>query len=478
MRFLNTKRFSTHIHYLSYIEISKDKDDERRAILKSKLKNYNKLEFNLNPLNDREFMESVSMDPDNKHNLIDINLLYAIYKSACDVLITEDKKILKQSEKLGIKSKVLNIADFIKRCSDIEKILPTTTPSIKLVYTNELDFEDKIFESIELEYDNFASWKNKLKHEKRPSYVLYNKDNTIGALMILKEESEAINSDPPFPIKRRLKICTLKVSEKGYNIGEQFIRIAVRYCIANDINEIYLTTHTKVQEELVSLIKKYGFIETGQIGYKKDIGPEHLYLKNTMPPKDCILDPISVADIYYPSFKDGPEINKFIIPIKNDFHDKLFSEGGSTRQPKIYEYLGKTIAENNAINKVYISHSKITKIEIGDILLFYKSHIGRELTNIGVVRSVEKCNDFIELISKTRNQTVYNYTELEELIEEKEVLLIFFSFCQSFLKKIKYRELMSMGILNGPPQSIQNIAHEKYIKLKEKGGIDERYTCN
>ncbi len=43
---------------------------------------------------------------------------------------------------------------------------------------------------------------------------------------------------------------------------------------------------------------------------------------------------------------------------------------------------------------------------------------------------------------------------------------------------ILYEDLLENNILQGPPQSITEIDHQKYLKIKEKGRINERFTFN
>ena len=35
-----------------------------------------------------------------------------------------------------------------------------------------------------------------------------------------------------------------------------------------------------------------------------------------------------------------------------------------------------------------------------------------------------------------------------------------------------------MNVLSAAPQTITEINHEKYLKIKKEGGIDERFTVN
>ena len=70
--------------------------------------------------------------------------------------------------------------------------------------------------------------------------IYNNKDDTLGALLIYKDEYEDIKLlSRVLPQKNRLKICTLKVSSKGNKIGEFFIQWSTNYAIKKNYDEIY-----------------------------------------------------------------------------------------------------------------------------------------------------------------------------------------------------------------------------------------------
>jgi hypothetical protein len=54
-------------------------------------------------------------------------------------------------------------------------------------------------------------------------------------------------------------------------------------------------------------------------------------------PKEINLNPLDLAKKYYPSFKDSPNIKKFLIPIQPEYHNQLFPDYRN-RQMKLTEY--------------------------------------------------------------------------------------------------------------------------------------------
>lgn len=75
------------------------------------------------------------------------------------------------------------------------------------------------------------------------------------------------------------------------------------------------------------------------------------------------------------------------------------------------------------------------------------------------------------------NRTVYSYDEIEEMTR-KQVLVILFRHHLNFPTSIGLNDLRQHGILSAAPQSITEIPHRSYEAVKERGGLDERFTLS
>jgi len=75
--------------------------------------------------------------------------------------------------------------------------------------------------------------------------VHYREDGSIGALLIYKTENEPIDSKPPLPKKKSLKLSTFIVTYVSHKIGELFIKLSIDFVVKNNISEIYLTHFTE-----------------------------------------------------------------------------------------------------------------------------------------------------------------------------------------------------------------------------------------
>lgn len=324
--------------------------------------------------------------------------------------------------------------------------------------------------------------------EDRECWVYYHNQRNIGALLIYKIEETPINSLPSLPQKRRIKICTFKVESIGYRIGELFIKCIVRIALEEKSSEIYLTHFTEKDDRLIKLISEYGFFKVAIL--ERENGNEDVYLKNIYLNQANIdeLTPIEIAKIFYPSFDDRENIKKFLIPIRPEYHKKLFidcpikiSESKNVYQTTFDEFMDiiteiEPTVEGNSITKAYICHSNNRKIRAGDIILFYRSQDIKSLTALGVVESVKVgLEDFNEIYRIVRKRTACKEKQIEK-IAEKPTTVILFTHQTYFENAVDIKYLESIGLSS--PMSITEITHEDYKKIKEYGKIDGRLTIN
>ena len=463
------------IHPLSIEELKKDKNKERQKISLSKIRTYSMLELPPNPSADHEYLGALGPLSE-----IDDAILYAIFKDSVDFLITEDRGIHKKASRLGINDRVFLIDEalpVIETYAHKEKVI--SPPALKEEFAYNLNSDDPIFGTLKGEYDEFKEWFQKIKREGRKCWVHYRDDGSIGAVLIYKFEDEAIDSTPPFPKNKRIKIATLKVTHVGRKIGELFIKLTTDLAINNDINEIYLTHFPEPDDRLVQLITEYGFYKAAVNKRGEDIFFKDLIVKGDT--KD--LSPLEISKKYHPTFYDGNSVKKFIIPIKPEYHNRLFTDCHG-RQTKFTEHGGAFIVEGNTIKKAYLTHSRIKKINPSDIVLFYKSGDQKrsknqsKITSIGVVESINLgIEDPEEIMIIVGKRTVYSRGEIEEYAQKPTTVILFLH--HFHLKNpLHLDELKEIGVLASAPQSIVEISDEKYHKIIKGGQIDERFTVN
>lgn len=479
LKVMNTAKASIAIHPSSIEDLKSDFDETRKKVMSSKIKTYPFLETPPDPEKDTSYLDIVK-NGIKKNDKIDNIILYSVYRDAVDFLITEDRGIHKKAAKLGINDRVLLIDEALQIFKSLihkESIIAPPALRTEIVYN--LNYEDPIFNTLKEEYHpEFGDWFKKISREGRKSWVYYRKDGSIGAILIYKFEDEAIdNARPPLPKKKRLKIALMKVTYIGYKIGELFIKMAVDLAIKNNIYEIYLTHFTKPEDQLVGLITEYGFDKVA-VRPKGD-KLEDIYIKELAIESSPVMsmDPLELSKRFYPSFYDGEKINKFIVPIRPEFHAKLFTDFPG-RQPTLSEYAGEFIVEGNTIKKAYLSHSRIKRMRPGDIILFYRSEDLQAITSIGVIERIYSgLNDSDKILRLVGKRTVFSREEIDALVKDP-VSVFLFRHHLHLNRSIGLEELKRRGILSSWPQSVTEISHENYIELKRMSGINEHFTVH
>ena len=464
------------VHPMSKQDIKRDADAVRKEISLSKILAYPELTSPPASHEDSGFIGIVGV-PRTDREVVDNELLYAIYKDAADFLVTNDTEILRKAEKTGIADRVFNVeegleffkAQFVRRAT-------APTPAIQLVPVYNLSLSDPIFESLKVDYPEFETWWKKISREGRKAWISEKLDKTLGALLISKEETEPIDCTPPLGKKRRLKISTLIVKHMGQKIGELFLKLAINHAIENNINDVYLTHYVKPSDELVNLLDQYGFIRAGRKTSGEDVFSK--CIKPIVPSQELeSFPPKELNRKYYPSFYDGPRVRKHVIPIKPEFHNRLFIEY-RYRTPGLMEAAGELIVEGNTIKKAYICHARSKKLGEGDVLLFYRSR-DQMLTSVcsldKIFRDVGSYEEVIKLVGK---RTVYSKDELINLVSHGPVMIILFLLHFELKNYITLPKLQKARIMLRAPQSVMEISDERYQQVLKMGGLDERFTLH
>lgn len=469
---LNSKSHTILVHPLSKEEIRAYENEERREIAESKIATYAELPLPDYPTSsDTEFREYVPEAHDDNEQ-VDNALLFATYDGQVDYLVTEDKGIHRKAERLDIADRVLRINEGPSTFADDEPAY-NGPPSIQSLCVRELDIDDPIFNSLKEEYEDFEEWIRGIPD--REAYVNWNADDTLGAVLILKpNEVEPLGEDGPLPPRDRLKICTLKVSEdrRGSKIGELLVSIAIREAIDEELEEMYLTHRIRPDDHLVQLISEYGFRRAA----KKATG-ESVFLKRLKPGPDDDPDPMETNIRFYPTFYDGPDVDKFIVPIIPRFHDRLFQDYDK-RRTKLRDFSGQFYPEGNTIKKAYLTHAPTRQIDRGDLLLFYRSRDHQELTSVGVCDCVEyEVDSGQEVETVVGRRSVFTSSEIEEQVT-KPTTVIMFKWHSDLNNPLHFQVLEQEDVIASAPQSIQQLDDSGYEYVKTAGGIDERFTIN
>ena len=132
------------------------------------------------------------------------------------------------------------------------------------LYFNDVDLNDSFFDSLKDDYGEFSNWFCKKIENEEKAFVLKD-DSGIAAFLYLKDENEEIVlTNSILPKMNRIKIGTLKLSERiqKQRLGEGAIGISLWNWQKSNAEEIYVTIFEK-HNDLISLFEKFGFVCKG-----------------------------------------------------------------------------------------------------------------------------------------------------------------------------------------------------------------------
>lgn len=455
-------------------DIQRDKNDDRRNIMLSKLEKYEKLSIpaELAP----DFLNDF---PNKKPNdICDNQQLFQLQKGYVDLFVTLDKGIHKKAQKLCIDSACMDIEQAVCFLTDNYRIVIPNHPilSHQSIRFLENEFNSDFFDSLRKDYGSelFKNWLNKCVVQNRQCYYVKS-DNNLLAILIYNEEKIEDHRIPNI-FEKVLKICTLKVADSlfGLKIGELFLQKMFEYCLNQKLNYLYLTVYER-QVYLISLLEKFGF--------KKDVftnrqGLEEIRMIKLL--NKSMINLISNEIEYHPFYTDRSDIGKFVIPIQPRFYNALFKDG-QLRSPTLFDQFSDSINEiqGNSITKAYVSSSRQTNLKQGDILFFYASKNKQVIEPVGILESQQIVDDFDMLWDIVRKKTVFSPEQLREMMNDKGKLhVITFRLISYLSKPIKLKEIQTVDSFKNKIQTITRIQEVDYLKLKADGYFDKCFIVN
>jgi hypothetical protein len=165
------------------------------------------------------------------------------------------------------------------------------------------------------------------------------------------------------------------------------------------------------------------------------------------------------------TFYDGTAVKKWIIPIRPEFHQKLFTDV-ERRQTTLAEHGGGFLVEGNAIKKAYLCNAKTKQMAEGDIVLFYRSVDASAITSLGVVEEVYTgISDTDQILRLVGKRTVYSPEEIEEF--DKPLTIVLFRHITHLKTPLGLDLLKGLGILKTAPMTINNTIAKPAIALNQ-----------
>ncbi len=456
------------IHPDTTLDINRDKDEERKKRILTRLSKYPELESP--PELDSEIEDSLFGKPKKDNDTVDNSILYALRSNCVHWLITEDGGIHKKAKIIGEEERVLTVDQALRVLSEEDKEELKLYPNIQDVPCHTLNLSDTFFDSLREGYDGFDNWfNNQCSKTGRHAWVWLENDDIQAICIYKSEESPIVNSDNQGLPGKTLKLCTFKVSKLGYKIGELLLKQSFNHVIDNNYRHLYATIEPDTHKFLEELLRDYGFYPFGL----DTRGRDHVYVKDfpEKPPKTND-NPLEYAIKYYPYIK--LESNSvFLVPIQPQFHKVLFPE--LEKQPDLFT--SDAMSAGNAIKQAYICKSPTKSIRSGDILFFYRTTDYKAITTYGVVDQFHIEQDPDKIFQWVSKRTVYSMEEIKDMAD-KDVKVILFRFIRHLNKHVSFERLKEIDIVKGPIQSITKLDKKIAGQLFNEARINDSTLFN
>ncbi len=440
-------------HPATISDFERDTDSQRRSRNLQRIRQYPALD---NPATCP--WNTASTGP---NDVCDNEILYALECDAVHALVTEDRGIHTKAKAKGLNDRVYTIQtaeDWLRRLHEPRKVaLPNIQDAPLHSLTPQLSAQ--FFDSLREGYDGFDDWFRRKARENRMAWVYRDETDVLAAICIYATQSnEAINDSGEHLSGTALKLCTFKVGDgvRGRKIGELFLKAAFRYASENACEHLFIHANAERHDYLIRLLQEFGFEEHGSYAGDLVLVKSHPIVS----PDASLFSPLEYARRYFPHFRHDSTVQKFLIPIQPHFHETLFPDYQPI-QPRLF---GSSNNIGNAIKLAYLCHAQTKSINVGDLVLFYRTDDEKSVTSIGVVDRFEVLDDAARIASLVSRRTVYAIEQIDEMAK-RPTKVILFRLVKHLPKPVSYDRLQRERVVSGPIQSIRKITDESFSRV-------------
>jgi predicted nucleic acid-binding protein len=471
-RWLDKLKYNKLIHPLSKKEISQYKYADPAEAMILKLDAYEEMKTQA-PMAKEVADLAVTFDKD-ENDRIDTALLNEVFHGRVDILITEDKKLRKKADMLGIGHKVLSINTFISSATNENpELIEYKALAVQKKIVGSIDVNNEFFDSLRNAYSGFDNWFAQKCNDN--AYICEDDTGHILGFLYLKTETQDENYfdiSPRFFPKKRLKVGTFKVDATGFRLGERLIKIILDNAIERNVDEAYVTLYENRPEleTLYTLLSRWGF---EQYGSKVTTG-ESVLVKQMKFYDENLSTKQNYPNLLY-------DKQKFILPIYPQYHTSLLPDSILHNENED-DFVAKT-PYRYALQKVYISWSRERDINSGDIVLFYRTGIeGNKkytsvLTTVCVVDEIRSgFTSKEDFMKQCQNRSVFRTEELEDFWRNhrSDLMVLKFILIKSLIKRPILKFLWDNDIVRAPngPRPFTRITDDQFEVIMKEAQTD------
>lgn len=277
----------------------------------------------------------------------------------------------------------------------------------------DIDLEDAFFDSLKMDYPGnesstgFYAWFRN-KSASGATALVFEDELGVGAFVALKNEEENLYlKNIVLPAKKRIKISTIKISERyrHYRIGEGAVGLVLWRWQKSDAEEMYVTAFDK-QTALISLLERFGFLKWG---YNQN-GESVFYRSRKQ---------INFSDSYkaFPFIKSGFDYAGYVI-IDDNYHDTMFAYSELANNTALQTKISSSVS--NGLTKIYVGQSYAVSHYVGEPVLIYRRFTqGNGKRYRSCITSFCVVTDTFQ--AKVNNQYLMTFDELKNRIGNKSV---------------------------------------------------------
>jgi hypothetical protein len=402
----------------------------------------------------------------NPNDACDNEILYSLECDAAHALVTEDKGLLTKARARGLGHRTYNIQtaeDWLRR---LHQPFDVSLPNIDDVPLHSLtpELAGKFFNSLREGYDGFDDWFRRKARENRKAWVYRDEADVLGAICVYDVQTDEEVTDEGKRLDgKALKLCTFKVGQsvRGRKIGELFLKAAFRYGTENACEHIFIHADVEKHAYLVNLLVDFGFDDVGPYGADRVFVKQH----PVNAPDAKGLSPLKYVQRFYPHYQAGDRVQKFLVPIQQEFHQILFPDYQAL-QSLLFAPRGSV---GNAIKLAYLCHAASKQIRPGDVLLFYRSEDEQAVTSIGVVDQFAVLKDAASIAALVSRRTVYSIKEIEDMAT-RPTKVILFRLVKHFPAPASLKRLLDDRVVAGNIQSITKISDDAFSRVLAAAG--------
>jgi GNAT superfamily N-acetyltransferase len=447
-------------HPASADDIRRDDNVERRERTLLRLTQYTQLERPADcPWNGPDISDNDAADNE---------ILYALQCDAAHALVTEDRGLHAKARNRGLASRVYTIQtaeDWLRRLHEPAEVRLPSIEDVPLhVLTPHLDRE--FFNSLREGYERFNAWFRAKAREGRHAWIYRDDSPEPSAICVYAiQENEVINDNGDFLPGRALKLCTFKVGElvRGRKIGELFLKAAFRFATENACVGIFIHASQERHPYLMELLDDFGFVARGT--YKEDT----VFVKaHPTEAPEVDVPATEYVRLYYPHYRKDGGVQKFLVPIRPEYHNVLFPDYDSPARGQMALFRPHNFA-GNAIKLAYLCHTPTRSVRPGDLLLFYRTGDERAVTTLGVVDQFEVLSDATLIASLVSRRTVYTQQEIVAMAA-RQTKVILFRCIEHLPHPVPYADLLQQNVAAGPIQSLRRIDDAQFDRVVRAAG--------